>query len=338
MTHEAFDIGAANPPSPAQSEPKIGSRRRFNWQYAPAFVVVHAAALLAFLPWFFSWTGVVVFVLSCYVFGTLGITVCYHRLLTHRSFACPRWLERVLSVLGCCCVQDSPAYWVAIHRRHHQFSDEPQDPHSPLVSFFWGHMGWLLVKTDDMKPTRLIARYAKDIVRDPFQAWLERSDNWFKCVMISWLLYFGVGYGAIVLSGGSTAEAIQFGSSLLVWGAAVRIVYNWHTAWAVNSVCHLWGYRTYETPEGSRNNVIIGILASGEGWHNNHHADPRSARHGHTSSEFDLAWQSIRWLAALGLATDIRLPSPQLAAHFKSRNAVLADAGVDTRDPRSPPA
>ena len=113
------------------------------------FAVIHLLAALAFLPWFFSWTGVILLIAGCYVFGVLGINVCFHRLLTHRSFTCPRWLEYAGAILAVCSVQDSPSHWVALHRRHHHFADEEQDPHSPLRSFFWAHMGWLLVKIDD---------------------------------------------------------------------------------------------------------------------------------------------------------------------------------------------
>jgi stearoyl-CoA desaturase (delta-9 desaturase) len=162
----------------------------------------------------------------------------------------------------------------------------------------------------------MITRYAKDVMRDPFQAWLERSDNWFKVVLMSWTALYAVGLGGGLLAGWSLPEAIQLGLSILVWGGALRIVYGWHAAWAVNSICHRWGYRNYQTPDDSRNNVLVGILASGEGWHNNHHADPSSARHGHKWWELDLAWLSIRLLAALGLAKNVALPSPTLAARY----------------------
>ena len=126
-----------------------------------AIALIHLIAAFAFLPWFFSWTGVVLFGAGLFVFGTLGINLCYHRLLSHRSLACPRWLEHGAGDPGVCSLQDSPPHWVAVHRRHHQFADEDQDPHSPLAGFFWAHMGWLLVKMDDMSRGPLIERYAK---------------------------------------------------------------------------------------------------------------------------------------------------------------------------------
>src|SRR5262249_4696698 len=121
---------------------------------------------------------------------------------------------------------------------------------------------------------------------------------------------------AAALSGESVPEAVQFAASLVVWGGALRTVLVWHITWSVNSVTHLWGYRNYETPDDSRNNPIIGLLTGGEVWHNNHHADPTSARHGHYWWEFDFAWQTIRLPMWLGLATNVSLPSPNLAAKF----------------------
>ena len=142
------------------------------------FLAIHLIAALAVVPWFFSWTGVVLLLAGLYVFGVLGINLCFHRLLTHRGLACPLWLERSFAFLGVCCVQDSPPHWVAVHRKHHHYADDEHDPHSPLVSFFWAHMGWLLVRMESMKRGPLIERYAKDIMRDPFYSWLERRHSW----------------------------------------------------------------------------------------------------------------------------------------------------------------
>ena len=145
---------------------------------------------------------------------------------------------------------------------------------------------------------------------------LERRKNWIAVGLLSWAVFFAVGIGAAALSGESVPDAVQFAASLVVWGGALRTVLVWHITWSVNSVTHLWGYRNYETPDDSRNNPIIGLLTGGEGWHNNHHADPTSARHGHYWWEFDFAWQMIRLLMWLGLATNVSLPSPNLAAKF----------------------
>jgi fatty-acid desaturase len=283
------------------------------------FLVVHAIAGLACLPSLFSGTGVALFIAGCFVFGACGINLGYHRLLTHRSLSCPLWLEHTFAILAVCSAQDSPPHWVAVHRRHHQFADEEQDPHSPLRSFLWAHMGWLLVKVDDMRRGPLMERYARDIVRDPLYAWLDRRNNWLKIALVSWLGYFVAGVGVATLSGLPVRDAVRFGSSLLVWGAALRTVVVWHSTWAVNSVTHVWGYRNYETPDVSRNNVIVGFLVSGEGWHNNHHADPRSARHGHKWWELDVTWLMIRALMAAGLASDVVRPVPMRGRTSGSR-------------------
>ncbi|MGZ5866874.1 MAG: acyl-CoA desaturase [Xanthobacteraceae bacterium] len=281
---------------------------RINWVFAIAVAVIHVLALLAFLPAFFSWTGVALALLGLYVFGTLGINLCYHRLLTHRGFVCPLWLEHFFAALGVCCVQHTPAYWVAIHRRHHQYSDVQADPHSPLVGFFWAHMGWIFSNNDDLVEEVVIARYGKDLMRDKFYADLENSLLWLWIVLASWAMFFTGGFIAELLLGGTLREALVFGTSLLLWGAFVRTVLVWHISWSVNSVTHLWGYRNYETGEGSRNNVLVGLISNGEGWHNNHHAYPQSAMHGHRWWEFDVTYRTIRLLARLGLARDVVMP------------------------------
>ena len=280
------------------------------------FLAVHLIAALAVFPWFFSWTGLILFIAGLFVFGILGINLCFHRLLTHRGLVCPQWFEHSLALLGTCSLQFAPAHWVAVHRKHHHYADDDDDPHSPLVSFFWAHMGWLMVRTDSTNRKTLIERYAKDIMRDPFYVWLERRNNWMKVGLASWIAYYAAGFAFVVASGGTTSAASQFGLSLIVWGAALRTVVVWHTTFSVNSWTHIWGYRNYETPDVSRNNTLIAWLTAGEGWHNNHHADPRSARHGHLQGEFDFTWMVIRYLRALGLAREVALPSPLLTEKF----------------------
>jgi stearoyl-CoA desaturase (delta-9 desaturase) len=297
---------------------QLGGERSVRWKRdnIVGFVLIHLIAALAFAPWFFSWTGVVLFGGGLLVFGILGINLCYHRLLTHRGFSCPLWFEHAVALLGVCAMQDSPPHWVAVHRRHHQFADEDNDPHSPVAGFFWSHMGWLLVKTDDMTRRPLIEHYAKDIIRDPFYAWINRRNNWMKIAFAVWIIYFACGFGVLAASGQSWPDAAQFGLSLLVWGGALRTVVEWHITWSVNSVTHVWGYRNYATPDVSRNNAWLVLLTAGEGWHNNHHADSRSARHGHEWWEIDVTWMLIRLLERIGLAWDVAIPSSALKAKF----------------------
>lgn len=282
------------------------------WPYAIGVGLVHLGASLAFVPWFFSWTGVILAICGLYVFGTLGINLCYHRLLTHRSFSCPLWLEHVFATLGVCCLQDTPGRWVAIHRLHHQYSDEQPDPHSPLVTFLWGHFGWLFVENRQLSQLATYDRYARDILRDPYYMRLEKNLLWVWINVLQGLIFFVAGFLAGWAVDGSYAAGLQLGASVLVWGVLVRLVLVWHITWSVNSVTHLWGYRNYETGENSRNNWIVGLVSNGEGWHNNHHADQRSAAHGHRWWEIDVTYWTICLLQALGLARDVVRPSTRL--------------------------
>jgi fatty-acid desaturase len=282
------------------------------------FILCHTLALLALSPWFFSWTGVALLAFGMFAFGVLGINLGFHRLITHRGLAVPLWLEHTLALFGTFSLQFSPALWVAVHRRHHHYADDEQDPHSPIKGFMWAHFEWLLRRSGDMRAKTIIERYAKDVMRDPFYARLERRKNWIKVSFLLWVAYFCAGFAWVRATGGTQAEALQFGASLVVWGGALRTIVVWHITWSVNSVTHLWGYRNYATPDRSRNNPLISLIGAGEGWHNNHHADPTSARHGHQWWEFDFTWQIIRFLIWTGLATKVSLPSPGLAAKFKT--------------------
>lgn len=281
---------------------------RVRWRYAIGIPAVHVLACLAFFPYFFSWTGVVLSVLGLYVFGTLGINLCYHRLLTHQGFNAPKWLEHTFAILGVCTMQDTPACWVAMHRIHHKHSDHRTDPHSPLVNFLWGHCGWLMFHNRDFINVYDYEKYTRDILRDPFYMKLERNENWLWVYAASILVFFTGGFGAALAMGETMASATQFGLSVLVWGVFVRTVLTWHITWSVNSVTHIWGYKNYETDDNSRNNWLVGLWANGEGWHNNHHADQRAASHGHKWWEFDVTWITIRTLEMLGLVKDVVRP------------------------------
>jgi stearoyl-CoA desaturase (delta-9 desaturase) len=291
--------------SPSLPYPATVDQRSVIWVYAIAFVSLHLLLPLALVPWLFSWTGLLMIPLGNYVFGSLGINIGYHRLLTHRGFRCPKWLERSFIVLGVCCMQDSPARWVAIHRLHHQHSDDQPDPHSPLVSWFWGHMGWLLVENRFFSTITAYERYARDILEDPFYMWLERGKKWIWIVLAQVPVFFAAGFAIGWGTSGVALDGVQFGLSLLLWGVVVRTVFTWHITWAINSVTHLWGYRNYATNDNSKNTWLFGLINNGEGWHNNHHAFPRSAAHGHRWWELDITYLTIRLLAVLGLATDV---------------------------------
>lgn len=289
-----------------------------HWPYVFGVATYHLLALLAFIPWFFSWTGLALAVITLFSCATLGINLCYHRLLTHQGLAVPKWLEHTFALMGVCSLQDTPARWVAIHRMHHQYSDEQPDPHSPLVTFLWGHMGWVFVENTELSRGRAFERYARDVLRDPFYMWLERDLNWVWVSMLQVPLMFLTGFAVGWGLSGRVLDGVQFGASLTIWGVMVRTVYAWHATWSVNSVAHMWGYRNYETDENSRNNWLVALATNGEGWHNNHHADQRSARHGHRWWELDVTWLTIRLLKAVGLAWDVVVPSERQLERFEA--------------------
>jgi stearoyl-CoA desaturase (delta-9 desaturase) len=273
---------------------------------------------------FFSWGGVALALLAMFVFNTFGINIFYHRYLTHKGFRCHKWTEYAMAVLAVCCFQDTPARWVAVHRRHHEHSDEDFDPHTPIRSFLWAHVGWILVNSPELSRYEIFSRYAKDVLRDPFYRKLEKQRYYLGIIYASWLLFFAVGALIGWLSHGTLIASLIAGTSVLLWGVFVRTVIGWHITWAVNSVTHVWGYRNYATDENSRNNVVVGILSNGEGWHNNHHADPRSARHGHRWWEIDLTYVTIRAMALFGLAWQIVEPTVN-----KSRDMIVTRTDAD---------
>ena len=262
------------------------------WGIVTGISVIHIGALFA--PLTFNWQAFWVFFVLQTITG-LGITLCYHRLLTHRSFMVPKWLEYVLTIGGLIAMQGGPIKWVATHRVHHAFSDRPQDPHSPNKGFWWAHMGWLFSYDDLIDNPAKFNRFVPELTRDPVHSWLERYQI-FVILGLGWTLYaFG-------------------GWPFVVWGMFVRTAFVYHSTWLVNSASHLWGYQSYQTNEGSRNNRWVAALTFGDGWHNNHHAYPTSAAHGLRWWEVDITYLSIRLLGMLGLASRIRLPQGGPAA------------------------
>jgi len=237
-----------------------------------------------------------------YVISALGITVGFHRHFTHQSFRTKRWISWILGVMGSMALQGPLIWWVSTHRAHHQHADDTKDPHSPhiddarglwgrLRGFVHAHIGWTFkANLQDMSV------HAKDLLADPL---CRQIHAWFPFWVIMGLLL-------PALIGGVIAGSWWGAASGFLWGGAVRLFMVHHVTWSVNSVCHLWGFRDYESPDQSRNNPVVGVLAMGEGWHNNHHAFPYSARHGLEWWQFDPSWFLIRGLAAFGLATHLR--------------------------------
>jgi fatty-acid desaturase len=258
--------------------------RRILWGNFLFIAALHLLCCAA--PFAFTW-GALAVAGALWAICGMGVTVGYHRLLAHRSFEPPRALRYLLAILGAASCQGGPVLWVGTHRLHHRDADGDSDPHSPRHGFSWAHMLWCVTEDPFDRDCRAAAA---DIRRDPGLALLDRMHL----------------APQILLSAGLYALG---GLPWVVWGIGVRTVFTYHATWFVNSASHLWGYRTYETGEGSRNNWWVALITWGEGWHNNHHAFPNSARHGLRWFEVDPSWWAIRLLSRVGLARNVRVPT-----------------------------
>jgi stearoyl-CoA desaturase (delta-9 desaturase) len=265
-----------------------------NFVTIAALVVLHAGALAA--VFLFTWQALWIALALLWISGGWGIGMGYHRLLTHRGYETPRWLEYTLTVCGTLALQGGPLFWVATHRMHHQNADKNGDPHSPRDGWWWAHAGWLL-QGDPMRDAAL-APYVPDLRRDRFHRWLEK---WHVGPLLVLSIVLGVWGG---VQGGAFLAA-----SLVSWGVFLRTTVELHGTWLVNSAAHTWGSRRFETRDDSTNNWWVALLTFGEGWHNNHHADPRRVRHGLAWYELDINWLCIRALHRAGLAKKLCLGS-----------------------------
>lgn len=283
-----------------------------NWHVIGGIAGMHLVALLAVVPGFFSWSGLVAFLVLGWLGGGIGITLCYHRLLTHRSFRTPRWFEYVLTIIGCLNWQGGPITWVGTHRLHHKHSDAALDPHSPQHGFTWSHVLWTLHERLDGISGK---DAAKDLQRDKGMALIDKY-FWVPQLVLA----------AVLLSVGWAIGGWTLGVSWVVWGVALRTVAVFHVTWFVNSASHTWGYQNYpETGEKSTNLWWVGLLAFGEGWHNNHHAHPRSAAHGLRWFEVDMTYWTIRLLQVVGLARDIQMVEKSKRPGAQRRLVTQAD-------------
>jgi len=259
---------------------------RINWTNVIAFGLFHLGAAAAFFVG--SWHAFAVTLFLYWMCAGLGISMGYHRLHTHRSYQVPLALEYFFAVCGTLTLQGGPIFWVTTHRIHHQKSDQPGDPHSPRDGGWWAHMGWLLVGESKHSNARLTWKYAPDLAKDRFYVWLDYY-HWVPMIVLG-ILLFALG-----------------GVSLVLWGICLRVVVGLHSTWLVNSATHMWGSRRFDTRDDSRNNWLIALVTSGEGWHNNHHAHPTSARHGLAWYEFDLSWVQIQILAFFRIAKSVQV-------------------------------
>jgi stearoyl-CoA desaturase (Delta-9 desaturase) len=261
-----------------------------------------------------------------YVFTTLGITVGFHRLLTHQSFKAPTAVRVLFAVAGSMAVQGAVIDWVATHRRHHAYSDQQGDPHSPhvdmhgdrfglLKGLWYGHMGWLFSSDGTVQKA-----WAPDLMRQAPIATVSR--------LFPWLVVATFALPALL--GGLITGSIAGAFSGLLWGGLVRVFVLHHVTWSINSICHVFGTRPFESHDEARNNPVMALLSFGEGWHNGHHAFPASARHGMRWWELDLSWLVIRGLALVGLASNIKTPTErQLERRTRTKAPATAPDLVD---------
>jgi stearoyl-CoA desaturase (delta-9 desaturase) len=255
------------------------------WHIIIYMATIHFLALFAFLPGNFSWRAVGVTLFLYWLTACIGITLGYHRLVSHRSFETPKWLEYFLVFCGTLACEGGPISWVGLHRIHHKYSDHDGDPHDSNKGFWWSHMGWMFIKNPANKD---VPKYTKDIQNDPFYLFCEKYFIPIQVVLGLLLFWWG-------------------GWSLVIWGIFLRLVLVFHVTWFVNSATHKFGYVSHESNDHSRNCWWVALLTFGEGWHNNHHAFQYSARHGLAWWEIDLTWFTIKILEFLGLAKNIKL-------------------------------
>ena len=271
--------------SPETSAPLI-KREGINWITVVAFTIFHLGALAA--PFFFTWPAFITALVLYWMSMSFGIGMGYHRLLTHRGYKVPKAIEYFLAICGTMALEGGPVFWVATHRIHHQFSDKDGDPHTPRDGRWWAHIVWMLVGNVTHCDTAMCAKYAPDLAKDRFLMWLSRY-HWVPLTVLG-ILFLAFG-----------------GLPFLFWGIFFRVTMGLHATWLVNSATHIWGKKRFATRDDSKNNWWVALITFGEGWHNNHHAHPVSARHGLRWYEIDPNFYGIWLLSKLGLAKKIRI-------------------------------
>jgi stearoyl-CoA desaturase (delta-9 desaturase) len=297
-------------------------------------VVTAAPPIMVVIGMYFGWMGTLLdwqdlLILGVTYFGVgTGVTVGFHRLLTHRSFKCNRWLRAAFAALGSAAAEGPVIDWVATHRKHHQFSDEDGDPHSPHLceqggwrgqfkGFLHAHIGWVFTDMEVADERR----YAKDLLADPLIRFVDRT--FVLWVVLGLAFAFGLG---VLLTGTVTG-----GLTGLLWGGAARIFFVHHATFSINSVCHFFGHQEYETGDESRNVPWLAIATWGESWHNNHHAFPTSYRHGLKRWQIDPAAAVIRVLEMTGLAWDVVRVDPDRRERKLCDAAQPADVVLSAR-------
>jgi sn-1 stearoyl-lipid 9-desaturase len=255
-----------------------------NYKVISVILIFHILGVMVLLPSNFSLVNFGIFMVLYILTGCFGITLGYHRLLTHRSFQVPKWLEYVFATCGTLALQGDPIAWVTDHAAHHAGSDTEKDPHDSTKGFWYSHLTWLFPKEDNKAKLGIA-----DMRNDPYYKFL-RKFHWLPSVILGVIL------------------GVTLGWSAMIWGIFFRTCFVYHVTWSVNSVCHIWGNRPFQnlSKDNSTNNWIVGILAFGEGWHNNHHAWQFSPKHGIEKYQIDFTWLVILTLKKLGLARNLK--------------------------------
>jgi len=264
------------------------SVRAIRYSVLIPLIALHIGALAA--PFYFSWSAFIWFFILWQVTGTLGITVGYHRLLSHQSFKTYKWITRFHALMGVLSFQQGPLSWVRLHRAHHAYADTDKDPYPQHFGFWFGHMGWPILDVKGIGESGLRMKNPRDLTKDKVLMFLERYN-----------IIIGLASLALIYAVG--------GLSMFLWAGCARVVWTLHVTLAVNSIGHRWGFQTFKTGDDSKNNFFVALVTAGEGWHNNHHYHPYSARMGLSWWQLDTSWLWIWTLSKLGLAWDVRLPT-----------------------------
>lgn len=290
------------------------------------FTVINLTTTVAavVLPFFYhSRSSVIAFVVLYIVVG-LGLTAGYHRLFAHKSYVVPKWLEHLIAIVGYLAIQRGPIFWVAMHRLHHQYADQPgRDPHTPREGIWHVHFGWVQKRRADVWDKKVYHQLAPELVGDPLYRWMDEESS-------DYLTYFGLVTGSFLLGGivgpGSGFD-VHNALCFLVWIGILLRVALFHAFGLINSVCHRIGSRPFKTRDLSVNNVFVALVIFGEGWHNNHHAFPGSARQGLRWYQVDPAWYFICLLKRLGLARHLRVAGQEAVVKKIHRDKKIFFAG-----------
>ncbi len=305
----ATELAGATPRQTLHLGKAVSLGEGLNWLTATILLLFHAGAIAALF--FFTWQRLLVMVILHVLAINVGIGMCYHRLLTHRGYQTPKWVEYLMTFFATLSLEGGPIFWVSTHRVHHQLSDQPGDPHTPREGAWWAHTGWLLFGSALHAQSGALNRYSPDLCRDRFHCWISKY-HWLPITAS----------GILLFAGGLYFSGWKSGLAFVLWGVFLRVTLGLHATWLVNSATHLWGSRRFATRDDSRNNWWVALLSGGEGWHNNHHAHPVSARHGLTWYEIDPNYWGIWLLSKLGLASKIQV------AKFDPQNPRPASSGL----------